>query len=326
MKYFAIGFLLLVFTNYVFAAKTTVVPLSTVLQPHAMSVDKNHLYICENAHVSIYSLKDFQLIKRFGKKGEGPEEFKSAVTVNCQTDRLIINSVGKVSFFTKEGDYISEVKVSPQVFFGFLPIDDGFVAAESFPGRNFKVNLYNTSLEKEKTFFEDNNPRKFGSILDKTYIVKVSGKKIFIVATNDFIIDVFYKNGKKLLSIRQNYKLLEFTKEHERGFLESYKNNPVTREFYENFKKIAKFPGSFPAIDDLFVTDGKVYVQTYKVVDNNTEFYIFEESGKFLRTVFLPVVEKFFDQAVFNINNGKLYLLVENESEEDWEIHITEIE
>jgi hypothetical protein len=40
-----------------------------------VQVDKNQLYITDGASVFIYSLKDYQLQKKFGKRGEAPGEF-----------------------------------------------------------------------------------------------------------------------------------------------------------------------------------------------------------------------------------------------------------
>jgi len=59
-----------------------VVPLPEVVRPTSLSVDDTQLYICEHEKISIYSIKDFKLIKKYGEKGEGPQEFKSATHVN----------------------------------------------------------------------------------------------------------------------------------------------------------------------------------------------------------------------------------------------------
>lgn len=98
-KKFSLLILFLVLSTVISAR---VVPLPEVIRPHYISVDSDQLYICEHEKVSIYSLKDFNRIKKFGKKGEGPQEFKSAVHVNCQEDYLVIESSDKLSFFSKQ--------------------------------------------------------------------------------------------------------------------------------------------------------------------------------------------------------------------------------
>ena len=164
-------------------------------------------------------------------------------------------------------------------------------------------------------------------MLEAAFRFRVYNNKVYIASGKDFAVHVSDITGKTLFSITQEYKRIAFTREHAKQFLEAYRKNPVTKEFYESFKNIAQFPDYFPAIDDFFVADGKVYVQTHKVIDNKSEFFIFDENGKFLKTLFLPVVDKdFMTPAIFDIRNGKLYNLVENEDTEESELHISEID
>jgi hypothetical protein len=53
-----------------------VVPLTQSGKPNSITVDKNHVYITDQGSIAIYSLKDGKLKKTFGKKGEGPGEFR----------------------------------------------------------------------------------------------------------------------------------------------------------------------------------------------------------------------------------------------------------
>jgi uncharacterized protein YlbG (UPF0298 family) len=70
--------------------------------------------VTQEATVFIYSLKDFKLVKKFGKAGEGPREFRILpqlpLNIDARTDQIIVNSFGKVSYFTKQGEFIKEVK------------------------------------------------------------------------------------------------------------------------------------------------------------------------------------------------------------------------
>ena len=100
------------------------------LIPDAILINDNQLYITEGSSVLIYSMKDFKLIKKFGRKGEGPEEFKGKPQLNVQGDYIIVNSRAKVSFFTKNGTFIREVN---HILSGrtFQPLGDGFVGYHS---------------------------------------------------------------------------------------------------------------------------------------------------------------------------------------------------
>ncbi|MCP4157863.1 MAG: hypothetical protein GY757_59690, partial [bacterium] len=70
--------LILLIANFSFAKKN--VPLSDLVNPRMLVVDQsnNELFITDGVNVNIYSLTDFKLKKRFGKAGEGPQEFRGA--------------------------------------------------------------------------------------------------------------------------------------------------------------------------------------------------------------------------------------------------------
>ena len=86
--------------------------LSDVYNQGSIDVDKDHIYIVQEASIFIYSIYDFRLIRKFGKKGEGPKEFRlsddNMVFLSVQPDHLMVNSVGRITYFKKNGDYINE--------------------------------------------------------------------------------------------------------------------------------------------------------------------------------------------------------------------------
>jgi hypothetical protein len=58
------------------------------------------MYVSEGFSVYIYSLTDFQLKKKFGKKGEGPREFivqpPVPLIINLREDNIIVTGRGKI--------------------------------------------------------------------------------------------------------------------------------------------------------------------------------------------------------------------------------------
>ena len=82
-----------------------------LLKPTGLVIDEDNLYITEDITVYIFSMKDFKLIKKFGKKGEGPREFNRFAAITPLKDKLLINSMSKISYYTKDGEYINEIKV-----------------------------------------------------------------------------------------------------------------------------------------------------------------------------------------------------------------------
>ena len=108
---------ILLISSNIFAMNA--VELSDLTRPSMFIVNYDRIYILEQATVRIYSLKDYSLIKKFGRAGEGPREFKYSadggrpLSMSFFRDQLIVNSEMKMSFFDKDGTYLREKVFEP---------------------------------------------------------------------------------------------------------------------------------------------------------------------------------------------------------------------
>ena len=125
-KYIIVFVLLMVFTTL--SAKESV-ELPDLANPGQILVDpENHnLYIADGTTIYIYSLTDFKLKNKFGKSGEGPREFKRYANMTLTSEHLLVNSVSRITFFTKEGEYVKEMNSKSANVGPFLPIGDNFI-------------------------------------------------------------------------------------------------------------------------------------------------------------------------------------------------------
>ena len=121
---------LLFFASLIFPEKAAVLP--EIKSPaFDITVDDNELFMVECATIFIYSLENFKLKKKFGRRGEGPQEFKvhpaEHVGLCVQPDSLLVLSGRKMSFFTRDGQFKKEI--SHIIGFGALtPLDNNYVA------------------------------------------------------------------------------------------------------------------------------------------------------------------------------------------------------
>jgi hypothetical protein len=319
---------------------TKVVPLPDILNPELVRVDENQMYITEGANIYIYSLKDFLLIKKFGKKGEGPQEFLTppgvlgTMWLEIRPGDLFIHSLYKISYFSKQGMFIKEMKINLAQTSVLKPIEDRLVGA-GFPNekgiRYWTINIYNSDLEiikeiyrYERAFYPD---RDINLLNIKMPDFCVYDKKIFVADTEKTgTIYVFDLNGSQLYTITPGYDKVEITPKVEKRLREnSIASN--RRDFYEAYKHKIKFPKYFPAMRFMVAVDEKLYIMTYKTTDDKTQFLIYTTPGKFLEKVLLPVKDmevRYF--CPFTIKNNKLYHLNDNEDTEIWELHITKIQ
>lgn len=305
--------------------------LSEIMKPTAMSLDDDQIYITENITIYIYSLKDFKLKKKFGKPGEGPEEFKNFVSVKPLKEHLLINSMGKVSYFKKDGTFIKELKVGAGMFSRvFFPLEQGFI------GRGMTmedkviyvtINFFDADLNKGKELYRMKSPQQQGGkieLLTQIFSYRTHENKIYVAGKKGFIIDVLDHTGKPLFSIRQKYEPRQFTAADEKIFRKSLKVQ--LKEQYEAAKDRIVFPGCFPEIQNFFIADNLIYVSTWKIGNDKVEFFIFDLEGKLVKKLFIPILfQTPLRPYPVGIKNGKLYQLIEKEDEEVWELHVNEI-
>jgi hypothetical protein len=330
-------FLLLLMPMLLFiwqALAAAAISLPRLSNPRQLLLDNEHIYIIDFPTVFVYSLKDFSLIREFGKQGEGPKEFKQYINLyfqDIEPNHLVVSSLGKISFYSRNGTYIKEVKI-PFGGWTFQPLGNKFMghtlggtAKEGYKA----LNIYDSNLNKikeiyRKEFFFDDSIKK-RTLFASNYRYWTHQDKIYVVAKNDFIIEIFDSNGKPLEPIHlKKYKRVKCTEKHKKSVLEFFQQNPRIKPVFERFKNQIQFPDYFPAIRDMVIDEGKIFVLTYNRKDGKNEFFIFDMDGKLLRKKFIPIQTlNSVSPYPYYIKNGKLYQLVENEDTEEWELQIT---
>ena len=329
--------LLLLLATLVLAAK--IVPMPDIIKADIIKVDGHDMVIAEGAAISIYSLKDFKLIKKFGKEGEGPQEFKTfmgfGLTVDIYPESILVNSIDKISYFTRKGEFVKEKKVPAGTT--ITSFREKFVGSamkfDQKSGPKMAFNLYNNKGEKIKEICSHPLPilKGKGTVTLLDLISQITPRyqtfadRIFIGGKQQLEIEIYDSEGNFLKSIKRDYEKQELTGDDKKKFLEVYKIHPIYKNFWESLEKVIKVPDYFPDYKTFLVLNQRIYVQTFKKKDGKTGFLVFDLDGKYLKTTFLPLVyQDIMTPYLFTIDGGKLYQLAENEDEE-WELRITEI-
>ncbi|MCU0285170.1 MAG: hypothetical protein MUF15_02110 [Acidobacteria bacterium] len=330
----SISLLCILGIGHIYAGKLAT--LNQVINPNGLAVTNSYIYVLEEPTIYIYSAKDFQLVKKFGKKGEGPQEFMTApfgfmpmiLYPYDNGSKLLVNSNSKVSFFTADGTFIKEVRVSPMQV--FLPLNDIYISTGSGESNKKEqivtINLYDKNFQCQKEIYKSDmviganfnfnyplTPFSFWGYKDKIYIAS---------AKDGFVILVFDKTGKLLHQLKKDYKPLKVTAEYKKKTLDFYKNNPQLQQLWEFFKDRISFKEYYPPIRDMLVRDDKIYVLSYYKKGDESECIILDLNGKELKRIFVPLPENYGDSKyIYDIADNCFFSLVENEEEENWELH-----
>lgn len=339
--------LLILMTGFVFGDKVGTLP--ELLKPDNLTIYGDQLYVVEGASIYIYSLKDLKLVRKFGKFGEGPGElhggafFPTRLTVTA--DHIVAETRAKVVFFSKDGKFIKETRKKNVFSGGFTPVGKNFVARRIQQDGNVSYNcidLFDADLKRIKELYRQKwvqqgrqEPVKMYMVMDFANYT-VYRDKIFIEQSPDgFRIEVFDMNGKSLYKIDKEYEKIKLTAKNKEDMLYSFKNDPVIKvqaeraggwKQFKNFFDFA-YPGTFPAIRDMMLSDGKIYIRTYKVTGDNGEYLLMDLTGDNVKRVSAPEIEtvplmaRILGSRLHAMAQGKLYYLKENEEEEEWDLY-----
>jgi hypothetical protein len=324
--------LLILFSGLSFAEKAASFPELT--KPFEFHVNDDRIYITDDVIVYIYSLKDYRLIKKFGKKGEGPGEFMvvgaaDGLMLGFQPDHIVVNSYAKLAYFTRDGDYLKERKVKTVAQY-LYPISNHFVGLKykrENKTRYHQINLYDSAFNFVRTIYQHEHgiqswkKMKFNPLTIDPPLCSICDNKIFMIDGQHEAVHVFKQTGEKLFSVTVEGELRKFTGEDKNKIL----NDPFWRKLSRGRKVVFDFPEYYPPIKWFYVDPARkmIYLSAYKNEDEKTKFTMFDFTGRVVKKVLLPCEEYNAILAVFF--NGKYYRLVDNE-EEGWELHVLEIE
>jgi len=332
-------YIMLILTAGLLSADSVAV-LEEIMKPDRVFSDKDNLYITEGVNVFIYSLKDYTLKKQFGKKGEGPQEFATGrmglqgVTIDAQTDKLVISSMGKVSLFDKNGSFIIETKLVGGFRGGsdFQPLGEHFahIGFASEDKSFFQViNLTDAKYNKVKELLRVKSPFQRGRSMEAmsrplTLRTDLTCNQL-VADPADGTIVIFDSTGNKLKTITLAIEKTKFTDDHKEKLINYYKNESRFKQFWEFLKDRLEYPAYLPISMGMEASNGKIYILSFIRTEKDSQFLVYDKTGKLLKTKSYPFLYKNFSEPYpYAITNDTLYQLIENEDEE-WELHITKI-
>lgn len=338
--------LLLVFFFMLFSRKLAVLP--ELMKPGNIEINENNVYILDGVTVCVYSMDDYRLKTRFGKRGQGPGELIPDDEIPLQMRLLegdiFLNSQTKIIQYSKEGRMLME-KTFPFVCMQIVPLGEGFAVSRSDIGTNgafsIKVVLYDFQLKPIKTLTvmeKDDLSIKRKIVIPPPYIyLHRANNTLYVTGGNqrDFHIEVFDRKGYPLEPIKTPYQRIKLTSAFEKELIEWFKTDSrfssVPMEVFQRLH----FLRYLPAIRNIVInkrpagSSWRMYVQTYKQQGGLSEFFVFDLKGNLLKKIYLPAVSrskvKMNHEIMFTFYNNEYYYLMENLDAEKWELHLEEI-
>jgi hypothetical protein len=331
--------LLILFSIFVSGKKLAVLP--GLVNPFEFIIDADRIYIPDEATIFIYSLKDYSFIKKFGKEGEGPQEFflnraggNNQVAIFFKDNQLLVYSFGRMSYFTKDGEYVKEIKIPGTVGRWFGALKDKFIGRKFSRDKNHvkyhHILMYDSNFKLIKEIYRHEHPlnlrlnKKFNPLTIDQADFKICDNKIFVIDSQRTRIIIYNEKGEKIVTIIPGVKRVEFTKEDKENLVDDFKFSGMWTRLYTARKSLFVFPDFYPPIRRFYLDAGdkRIYVQSYySTSGDDIEFLIFDFNGKLIERVMMP----FKIESRSKFYNGKIYQVMENEEIEEYELHVLEI-
>ncbi len=339
MKKVIIILVFLISALTVWSAEGRVIP--ELVKPTQLQIEGTRLFVIEETTVHIFDLGTLKKIGQFGKAGQGPQEFQTVpgqlpLILSVQNNQLVVASVGKISRWNLNGDYISEFTYNPQN--GLNPQylrNNKFIALGVTQGEDQKlyriVILCNEKMDRIKEIYRAEHAfqgaGKGLKVMEKKVFSYVANEdRIFLPGKEDNQIDAYDLDMKLLFTVSvppDNRTLDQAFKDR---LMEEITTNPNIKNQLEFLKPII-FPDKYPAIS-FFGAEGKrLFIFTWNWGKDTLEYYSFDTAnGKELGKHNVLIK---FQGAVspypITFKNNKVYQLVENEDEE-WELISTPLQ
>jgi hypothetical protein len=319
--------------------------LAGVFKPEMITIAGDELYVVEGAAILVYSLDGLRLVRKFGRTGEGPGEFRAADfwynTVTVLPESVFVDGYDKAVTFSKDGTFLRESK-KPLGISRMIPVGDNFVGVklDHLEGdvQYQCLCLYNSKGTFLQELCRQESPVQ--SMTRKTEMIpdvlnfSVWADRIYVEKSREgFVIEVYDSRGAPLRRIENPDEKIRVTQDHKNEALEKMKTDPfVKRLGFEKFKSFSEFiwPEAWPSIMDFSVTDGKIYVRTSKALEEKERWVLLDLLGRRLGWADLPRVDAAPFMAALNgvhyyaLHNHKLYFLKDNEKTEAWELFVEE--
>ncbi len=304
-----------------------------IFKPSIFQIKGDDLYVVDGYTIKIFSMKDFNFITQFGKKGEGPGEFKYKPRIMVFQDKVFVSFIDKIIFFTRRLKFIEE-KVSPRNSV-LYKVKENYLSREfSFDRKkgigSTQMKLLDPEFNEIKEMTTIDNKRRSNSrlgsgkrnleVIQKRKRVMTDGDYIYSFDTNkEFCIEIYDHKGEKINTIVKDVEKIKVTKEFKENYLKEMRED--NKESWEYMKKRCNFifPKYFPDISFIHGDNKKLYVATYKTVNSRIELLVLDFKGKILKTTFIPTRD------FFIIHNDKFYYFIDNEDEEVWELHAVDL-
>lgn len=281
---------------------------------YSMQVDEDDdVFIYDGKEICIKVFdKHGKFLRKFGTKGQGPEEIQSPSRMQLAGGIIMLFDLGnnRMSFFTKEGKYVKEVPLgkyrtlsamvdSRGYFYGDDLIFADKITMDLFKfNQDFKPIMTISSIEMPKKI-----PIPWERIQDSFCYQVLGDDSLLWGRTSKYELNILDRNGKAKMKIVKDYDPVKITKEDVIEELkERYPGRVVPKDI-----PMGDLPEYFlPFLNFVHDDEGRIYVCTNEIDKHGRSYYdVFDKEERYFLKFSLPE-----NELIAAIKKGKFYTII----------------
>lgn len=236
-----------------------IIPLTNLNAPATIALDDERIYIEDGPTIKLFNRIEYEFIKNIGREGQGPGEFQYTAVPQVLSEKLVVSSTNKVSYFTLSGDFVKDkrhnifstpVRVVKNNYVGHIWVFKEDYVAYILYDPDFKPIK---ELHRGKALIHPNRRREFFEI----HFYDTYKDKIVVAHREGFVIDIFDSEGSILRSIEHKIKPVPFTNEDKKNVVKYWKESGLEQWQIDRLLDRTDFPDFYPPIQTGRLADGE---------------------------------------------------------------------
>lgn len=291
--------------------------------------------------ISIYSKENLRLLRSFGRKGEGPGDFRTIRNIFYSPQYIFVDSGDKLSTFDYNGNFLKSIKYL-EFTQDYCPMGNNYISINKWLSKKFKkqytqyytaISLLNTNLEKIKDLFFSQIRLPFRNKKDKINFYLYPECQNYCV-TGDFIIigdsskgfyfEIFDETGRKIKTVTSNIERNPFLTDDIDSTIKKLKSNGE-RKYSEFIKdKNLVFPDFYPSYKFFYAEDKLIYaIGCENISEKFTNLFVIDWNGKLITKKKIPVASI---KTLYYVKGKNLYFLTRDEVDDNWILNMENID
>ncbi len=265
----------------------------------------------KNIRIRIFG-PDGNLIRVFGREGQGPGEFSGPGGIIAAVDgTFAVSDVlnGRISYFTREGAHLKDTsfgtyRLADLAIDGRSNLIATHVQTPSGDKQTWELIKFDRDLKPLMTIHAISvpfKPRVVNLIPDRLFFAVTGEDRLAWMVSTEYAVVVVDASGKTVMKVFKDHDPQEFTAKDREKIIKSRFPTTVPAQLE------LVFPDLFPAAAGFMTDDkGRIYVRTYETDGRGgVAMDVFDPAGLYIARFFVPEGE---DDVT--IRNDKLYSIV----------------